>query len=100
MFSSSIKVTAYDAYLNPKSGMVAAFSSSGTGNSFTPSSGVTNALGEWSSSFSSSKAEFKNISASLDGTWINHYAYVTVNPGVVSPSLSTITSSSAVIDAS
>ena len=77
--SSTITVTAKDANGNTLSGSNVVLASTGSGNTFTPASGTTNGSGVFTSTFTSSVAEGKTISANIDGTAITQTASVTVN---------------------
>ncbi len=77
--SSAITVTALDGSSNPISGATVALASTGSGNSFTPSSGTTNSSGVFTSTFTSTTAETKTISATINSTAIAQTATVTVN---------------------
>ncbi len=78
--SSTITVTARDGSNNLLSGSNVTLTSTGSGNTFTPSSGTTNGSGVFTSTFTSTVAEGKTISANIDGTAITQTASVTVNP--------------------
>ncbi|HET9707420.1 MAG TPA: Ig-like domain-containing protein [Gemmatimonadales bacterium] len=78
--SSAITVTARDASNNLLSGSSVTLASTGSGNTFTPSSGTTNGSGQFTSTFTSTVAEGKTISANIDGTAITQTPNVTVTP--------------------
>jgi invasin-like protein/Big-like domain-containing protein/calcineurin-like phosphoesterase family protein len=78
--SSTITVTARDGSNNLLSGSSVSLTSTGSGNTFTPSSGTTNGSGVFTSTFTSTVAEGKTVSANIDGTAITQTASVTVNP--------------------
>ena len=78
--SSTITVTARDANNATIAGASVTLTASGSGNALTPGSGTTNGSGVFTSTFTSSVAEGKTISATIDGTPINQQASVTVNP--------------------
>ena len=78
--SSTITVTAKDGNGNTISGASVTLASSGSGNTFTPASGSTNNSGVFTSSLTSSVAETKTVSATINGTAITQTATVTVNP--------------------
>jgi invasin-like protein/Big-like domain-containing protein/calcineurin-like phosphoesterase family protein len=89
--SSTITVTAKDGTGNTISGASVSLTSSGSGNSLTPSSGTTNSSGVFTSTFTSTVAESKTVSATINGTAITQTAAVTVNPASsVSASNSTV----------
>ncbi len=77
--SSTITATVRDGNNNAMSGVNVVFSSTGSGNTFTPPSATTNGSGVATSTFTSSVAEAKTVSATGDGTPINQTAPVTVN---------------------
>ncbi|HET7248343.1 MAG TPA: invasin domain 3-containing protein [Gemmatimonadales bacterium] len=78
--SSTITVTAKDGTGNTISGASVSLTSSGSGNSLTPSSGTTNSSGVFTSTLTSTVAESKTVSATINGTAITQTAAVTVNP--------------------
>jgi Invasin, domain 3/Bacterial Ig-like domain (group 1)/Calcineurin-like phosphoesterase len=89
--SSTITVTAKDGNGNTMSGASVTLASTGSGNTLTPSSGTTNGSGVFTSTFTSTAAEGKTISANINGTAITQTASVTVNPASsVSASLSAV----------
>jgi adhesin/invasin len=93
--ASTITVTVKDGFGNAINASSVTVSSTGTANSFTPSaSGTTNGSGVFTTTFSSTKAEAKTISATAGGTPISQTASVTVNPAGVSQSVSTLSVSS------
>jgi hypothetical protein len=77
---STITVTARDGSNNPIAGASVVLSSTGTGNSFT-AIGLTDGSGQATSTFTSTKAESKIISATINGVAINQQPPVTVTPG-------------------
>jgi len=100
--ASVITVTAKDQFGNPEgAGLTVNLSgSTGTNNSFSPSaSGTTNGSGQFTATFSSTKAEAKTIIASVGGTTVTTQPTVTVNPDVVLLTLSTFTAGTASITA-
>ena len=88
--SSTITVTARDAGGNPIQGASVVLSATGSGNSLGQPSGTTNGQGVATGTFSSTGAGSHTISAAINGTGINATATVTVTPGAVSPSRSTV----------
>jgi protocatechuate 3,4-dioxygenase beta subunit len=88
--TSTITVTAKDAGGNPISGATVVLAATGTGNSLVQPAGVTNASGVATGSLSSSVAETKTVSATINGTAITQTASVTVTPATISPTLSTV----------
>ena len=91
---STITVTAKDANGNPISGATVVLAASGTGNTLTQPVGTTNGAGVATGTFSSTVAESKTVSATINGVAITQTATVVVNPGAVSASQSTVTASS------
>lgn len=65
--SGTVTVLARDAFSNPVSGVAVSLSATGTGHTFGLASGTTGATGELSTSFTSTVAEAKTLSAQLDG---------------------------------
>ncbi len=78
--SSTVTVTAKDANGNGISGASVAFASTGSGNTLTPPSGNTNASGAATSTLTSTVAELKTVSATINGTPITQTAPVNVTP--------------------
>ncbi|HEY6223517.1 MAG TPA: invasin domain 3-containing protein, partial [Gemmatimonadales bacterium] len=79
--TSTIRVTAKDAFGNPVSGVTVVLSASGSGNTLTQPSGTTNSIGVASGTLSSTVAETKTVSATANGVAIQQTATVTVtNP--------------------
>ena len=92
--SSTITVTARDASNNLLGGLPVTLTSTGSGNTLNPSSGTTNGSGVFTSTFTSTVAEGKSISANINGTALAQPASVTVTPsggggGVISQILMT-----------
>ncbi len=78
--SSTITVTAKDALGNPISGATVILAATGSGNTLTQPTGMTNASGVATGSLGSTVAETKTVSATIDGTAITQTATVTVFP--------------------
>jgi hypothetical protein len=77
---TTITVTAKDGSGNPVQGATVVLSANpGTGNTLTQPSGTTNAAGVATGTLSSTKAEVKTVSASINGVNINQTRIVTVN---------------------
>ena len=95
--SSTISVTVRDAGGNPISGATVLLAATGSGNTVTQPSGTTNASGVASGALSSTVAETKTVSAMANGTLITQVATVTVKPGPVSASQSSVGASPASI---
>jgi Big-like domain-containing protein/invasin-like protein len=100
--SSTITVTAKDGNGTPVNGASVTIAASGSGNTLSPISGPTDADGVFTSILTSSVAEGKLVSATIDGTPINQTASVTATPpdggggtGTITQTLLTSGSSSA-----
>jgi hypothetical protein len=91
--SSSITVTVNNSSGTPISGASVVMSATGTGNTFTPSTGVTNGSGVFTSTLTATGAGAKTVSASANGVAILQTAPVTVTPGPLSTTQSTLTAS-------
>ncbi|HEY6060844.1 MAG TPA: Ig-like domain-containing protein [Gemmatimonadales bacterium] len=81
--ASLITVTAKDAFGNAIPGATVVLSSTGSNNSFT-APGSTNSVGVATSTFTSTKAESKTVSATINSAGITQTASVTVNPAAAS----------------
>ena len=100
--ASIVTVTAKDQFGNPLgAGITVNLSgSTGSNNNFAPSSsGTTNASGQFTATLNSTKAEVKTVIATVGGTTVTQQPTVTVNPDVVSLSVSTLTAGTATITA-
>ncbi|MBI4502505.1 MAG: Ig-like domain-containing protein [Gemmatimonadetes bacterium] len=73
-----ITVTARDALGNPIAGATVTVAATGTANTFTAATGSTNAGGGFTADFSSTMAETKTISATINGVTLAQTADVTV----------------------
>src|SRR6266540_1481528 len=91
--TSTITVTAQDANGNPISGATVVLAVTGRDNTLTQPSGPTDASGVATGTLSSTGAETKTISATIDGAPLTETATVTVLPAPVSASQSTLTAS-------
>jgi invasin-like protein/Big-like domain-containing protein len=78
--AATITVTARDGNGSAIGGATVTVAASGFGNALTPASGTTDGNGVFVSSFTSTVAESKTLSATIDGTAIMQTATVTVNP--------------------
>jgi hypothetical protein len=87
--SSTIDVTAQDAFGNPVGGVDVVFASSGTGNTLTQPQGVTSSAGLATGFLSSTVAEPKSITATMDGIAAAQAPVIVVNAAAVSPATST-----------
>jgi adhesin/invasin len=76
--ASTITVTARDFFNNLVPSAAVTVASSGTGNTFVPASGSTNASGVFTTNFNSTVAQAKTISATAGGVGITQTAAVTV----------------------
>lgn len=99
-FAAAVTVTARDAFANPVGGATVVLSVTGSGNTLTQPPGPTNASGVASGALSSTTTGIKTVSATTDGTAIVQTASVTVIPGEVSVSQSTLSATPAAIVAS
>lgn len=99
-FAATVTVTTRDAFANPVGGATVVLSVTGTGNTLTQPAGPTNASGVASGALSSTTTGIKTVSATANGTAIVQAASVTVIPGEVSVSQSTLTATPAAIVAS
>jgi adhesin/invasin len=88
---STITVTAKDQFGNPIAGATVVLAATGTGNTLTQPAGLTNGSGVATGTLSSTVAESKTVSATIDGVAITQTATVVVNTGGVSASLTTVT---------
>ena len=88
--STTVTVTARDAFANVVPGVTVVFAATGTGNTLTQPGAVTGATGVATGVFSSTVSESKVLSATAAGVAITQTAFVTVVPDAVSPSQSTI----------
>ena len=82
--TSTIRVTANDAYGNPISGATVALAATGSGNTLTQPSGPTDGTGVASGTLSSAVPETKTVSATIDGTAITQTASVIVQAATTS----------------
>ncbi len=98
--TSTITVTARDAFGNPIQGAPVVLAATGSGNTLTQPSGTTNASGVATGTLSSTGAGAKVASATIDGVAITQTATVTVNAASVSASQSTVSAAPATITAS
>lgn len=77
--ASTITVTVRDAFNNPISGAAVTPAASGTGNTLAPTSGTSTGTGVFTTTFNSTTAEAKTISATAGGIAITQTAAVTVS---------------------
>jgi Big-like domain-containing protein/invasin-like protein len=78
--SVTITVTAKDAHGNPIAGASVALAATGSGNSLTQPAGTTNASGVATGTFSSTVAEAKTISATVNGSGLVQTVSISVAP--------------------
>lgn len=82
--TATITVTARDARGNPISGATVVLTATGSGNTFVQPAGGTDAGGVARGTLSSSVAETKTVSASIDGVVVTQTVTITVAPTPVS----------------
>ncbi len=82
--AATITVTARDGLGNAIPGATVVLAATGSGNTLTPPGGPTGANGVATGSLSSTVAETKTVSATINGVAITQTAPVTVNPAGVS----------------
>ncbi|MGH6691046.1 MAG: beta strand repeat-containing protein, partial [Gammaproteobacteria bacterium] len=78
--ASTITVTARDANGNVIAGATVALSATGSNNTLTQPAGPTNGAGQATGTLSSTMAEGKTVSATINGTAVTQQAGVTVTP--------------------
>jgi hypothetical protein len=78
--SSTLTVTATDSFGNAIAGQVVSLAATGTTNTLTPASGTTNASGVFTASLSSTKAEAKQVTATMSGVQVQTTVTFTVGP--------------------
>ena len=76
--TSTLRVTAKDALGNPVSGATVVLAATGSGNTLTQPATLTNSIGVASGTLSSTVAETKTVSATVNGVAITQTATVTV----------------------
>lgn len=99
-FTSTISVTAKDAFGNVVSGATVGLAATGAGNAMVQPSGPTNASGVATGTLSSTLVGAKVVSATVNGLPVTATTTVTVLPGEVSVSQSSIVASTSAITAS
>lgn len=85
---ATITVTARDASGNLVPGATAVISASGTGNTLTQPSSPTSPAGITTGTLSSTVAESKTVTASINGVSLSQSVTLTVNPGAANPATS------------
>src|SRR2546426_111037 len=88
--SATVTVTVKDANGTPMSGATVVLAATGSGNTLVQPSSTTDANGVATGTLSSSVAEAKTVSATVNGTAITPTTLVTVTAAPVSASLSTV----------
>jgi hypothetical protein len=88
--SITVTVLATDAFGNPISLSIVAVDATGTLNTITPPSGLSGPDGRMVSKIRSTKAEVKQIGATVGGVAITNMRNVTFTAGAFSPSVSTV----------
>jgi hypothetical protein len=96
---STVSVTARDSHGNPIAGATVVLGSTGTANTLTQPASTTDGTGLATGSITSTKAESKTVSATVDGVLLNQTATVTVGPGPISAGQSTLGASPTTIAA-
>ena len=99
-FSSTITVTALDAFSNPVAGATVVLAATGTGNTLTQPTGTTSAVGEATGVLSSTTTGTKVVSATINGGPVAQTASVTVLPGEVSVTRTTFVTTPVALTAS
>jgi adhesin/invasin len=98
--ASTVTVTARDQFGNVISGASVVVGSTGTNNTFAPSgSGTTNASGVFTTTFNSTTAQAKTVSATANAVGVTQTAAVTVNAAAVSLTSSLFSAATASITA-
>jgi adhesin/invasin len=97
--TSTITVTALDAFGNPISGLNVVLSATGTGNTITQPASVTDTIGIATGSLSSTEIGVKTVSATINGTPVTQTVDITVSAGAVSAGQSSVSAAPATISA-
>ena len=97
--AATITVTVKDASGTPISGASVVLAATGTGNTLTQPTGLTDGNGVVTGTLASTAAGTKTVSATANGTPLNQTAAVTVTAGPVSAAQSTVTAAPATIAA-
>jgi subtilisin family serine protease/protocatechuate 3,4-dioxygenase beta subunit len=98
--ASTITVTARDQFANPIGGATVQLAATGASNALTQPAAVTNQSGIATGTVSSTVAEAKTVSATINAVPITQTAIVTVTPAAVSAAQSTVVASPGSIAAS
>src|SRR5512143_3615594 len=98
--AATATVVARDAFGNPISGASVTLAATGTGNAITQPVGVTGSNGTATGSLSSTVAEVKVVTATVNGIPLTVQPSVTVSAGPVSAGTSTVSASPSSIQAS
>jgi adhesin/invasin len=91
--SSTITVTAHDANGNPVAGATVVLAASGSGNTLTQPGSTTSSSGVATGTFSSTGVGPHTVTATINGVAINDNSVITVTPGPVSASQSSVDAS-------
>jgi adhesin/invasin len=97
--TSTITVTARDGSGNPIEGATVVLASNGTGNTITQPAATTNASGVATGTISSTTAQVKTVSATIDGVAVTQTASVTVTPGAVAAGTSSVSANPTAVTA-
>jgi hypothetical protein len=97
--TSTITVTARDAYGNTVSGATVVLGATGTGNTVAQPAGPTSANGVATGTLRSTVAGTKTVSATISGVAVTQKPTVTVKAGAVSAARSTVTAAPTTITA-
>lgn len=82
--TSTLTTTVLDKCGNPAGNLPVTYSSTGTGNLFSPAaSGVTDASGLYSATLSSTVAQIKQVHSAVGATSFALNQLITFNPGIV-----------------
>jgi hypothetical protein len=92
--TSTVTVTARDVNANPISGATVVLAATGSGNTLTQPAGPTNGSGVATGTLSSTVAEPKTVSATINGIAVTQTATVTVSSGTGDLAVTTSTSGS------
>jgi hypothetical protein len=94
---TTITVTAKDASGNPVVGMTVLLAATGSGNTLTQPAAATDGNGVATGALSSTVAEGKTVSATVNGTGLTQTAGVTVTAGPVAAAQSTVATTPGII---
>ena len=97
--TANVTVTVRDAAGNPIPGVNVSLSATGSGNTFTPQNGLSNASGVFTATVSSTQAGAKTVAANAGGVEITQTQALTVNAAAPSTSQSLVSASPTTIEA-